>query len=176
MVFHLCILRREILRKEDMSLHILSLLFKHRTGCFKIFAYNHWHVWLDDACFLTGNLCQRVAQKLGMVETDVGDDGKHWGDDVGAVESAAQSYLDYGVIYLLLGKVFQSHGSGQFEEGWMEGFEEASVLLYEVDDILLRNAFAVNSDTLSEIYEMRGGVETYLVSLTLQDGGDGMRA
>ena len=111
-----------------------------------------------------------------MVETDVGDDGKHWGDDVGAVESAAQSYLDYGVIYPLLGKVLQCHGSGQFEEGWMEGFEEASILLYEVDDILLRNAFAVNSDALSEIYEMRGGVETYLVSLTLQDGGDGMRA
>ena len=87
-----------------------------------------------------------------------------------------QSYLDYGVIHALLGKVFQCHGSGQFEEGWMEWFEEASVLLYEVDDILLRNAFAVNSDALSEIYEMRGGVETYLVSLTLQDGGDGMRA
>ncbi len=117
--------------------------------------------------------CKGVAQELGVVEADVGDDGKDWGDDVGAVESAAQSHFDDGIIHLLLCEVFQSHGSGQFEEGWMEGFEESSVLFYEVDDILLRNAFAVNSDTLSEIYQMGRGVESYLVTLALKDGSNG---
>ena len=111
-----------------------------------------------------------------MVEADVGDDGKNRGDDVGAVESAAQSHFDDRVINLLLCEVFQCHGSGEFEEGWMKWFEESTVLFNEINDILLRNAFAVHSDTFSEIYQMGRGVESYLVTLALENGSKGMGA
>ena len=111
-----------------------------------------------------------------MVEADVGDDGKDWGDDVGAVESSAQSHFDDCIIHLLLCEVFQCHGSGEFEEGWMKWFEESTVLFNEVTDILLRNAFSVHSDTFSEIYQMGRGVESYLVTLALKNGSKGMGA
>ena len=56
----------------------------------------------------------------------------------------------------------------------MEGFEEGTVLCHKVDDVLFRNTFAVHADTLSEIYEMWRGVETYFVALALEDGRKGM--
>ena len=52
----------------------------------------------------------------------------------------------------------------------MKGFEEGTVLFYEINDILLRNAFAVHSDTFSEIYQMGRSVESYLVTLALENG------
>ena len=111
-----------------------------------------------------------------MVEADVGDDGKNRGDDVGAVESAAQSHFDDRVIHLLLCEIFQCHGCGEFEEGWMKRLEEGTVLFYEVNDILLRNAFSVHSDTFSEIYQMGRSVESHLVTLALENGSKGMGA
>ena len=58
----------------------------------------------------------------------------------------------------------------------MKWFEESTVLFYEVNDILLRNAFSVHSDTFSEIYQMGRGVESYLVTLALKNGSKGMGA
>ncbi len=48
-----------------------------------------------------------------------------------------QSHFDDCIIHLLLCEVFQCHGRGGFEEGWMKWFEESTVLFYEVNDILL---------------------------------------
>ncbi len=58
-------------------------------GLREVFSNDYRNARLDDSCLLTGNLGKGVAQELGVVKADVGDDGKDWGDDVGAVESSA---------------------------------------------------------------------------------------
>ena len=166
----------KVLGEKNRCILRLRLVLEYGSGLREVFSNDYRNARLDDSSLFTGNLGKGVAQELGVVEADVGDDGKDWGDDVGAVESSAQSHFDDRIIHLLLCKVFQCHGCSEFEEGWMKWFEESPVLFYEVNDILLRNAFSVHSDTFSEIYQMGRGVESYLVTLALKNGSKGMGA
>ena len=111
-----------------------------------------------------------------MVKTDVGNDAYIRTDDVGAVQSSAESHLDYGYIHLLIGKVAEGHGSGQLKEGGVEGFEESTFLLYKADDVFLGYRLSVNPDAFSEIHQVGRGVESDPISRFLQYGGKRMRA
>ena len=58
----------------------------------------------------------------------------------------------------------------------MEGFEEATFLLYKTDDVFLGYRLSVNPDALPEIHQMGRGIEPDPVSCLLQYGGKRMRA
>ena len=109
-----------------------------------------------------------------MVETDVGDDTEVGTDDVGTVEASSQADFDDCYIYLLLSEIIECHGGGELEERGVQRFEECTVILYVIDDISLSYGDAVHADALAEIDEVWRGVESYLVSGRLEDGGQGM--
>lgn len=58
----------------------------------------------------------------------------------------------------------------------MEGFEEATFLLYKTDDVFLGYRLSINPDALPEIHQMGRGIEPDPVSCLLQYGGKRMRA
>ena len=78
--------------------------FKHGTCLGESLSDNYGDARFDDSCFLSCDLRQRVAEKLGMIEGYICDDGELGGDNVGAVESSTKSHLDDCDIYLLTGK------------------------------------------------------------------------
>ena len=63
--------------------------------------YHHGNAGFDDAGLFGSNLGQCVAQKLCVVEADIGDDAEERGDDIGAVEPPAHAYLHHGDVDLL---------------------------------------------------------------------------
>ena len=64
---------------------------------------------LDDAGLRRGDLLQRVAQHLGMVEADVADDGGlRRQDDVRRVKFAAHADLAHNQIAALAGEIFKA--------------------------------------------------------------------
>ena len=105
-----------------------------------------------------------------MVKTDVGDDTQVGTDDVRAIQTPSQSYLDYGYIYLLFSKIIECHGGGKFEERGVKWFKERTMAFYEIDDIFLTDGSSVDADPFAEIYQVRGGVKTYFVTCRLKDG------
>jgi hypothetical protein len=99
-----------------------------------------------------------------MVEADVGDDTQIRTDDVGAVQTASQTYFNDSNVHLFFCKVVESHSGSQFEERWMEWLEETPVLVDKFDDMLLAYGNTVYADAFTEIHQVWRGVETYLVT------------
>ena len=89
-----------------------------------------------------------------MVGAYVGDDAEVGGDDVGAVEPSAESYLYNSYIYVLLGKVGECHRCGEFKERGLQRLEEGSLLFYKIHYELLACRRAVHSDSFAEVYQM----------------------
>ena len=58
-----------------------------------LLGHNHWHIGLDDAPFLVGDLGQCVAQQLGVVEAQAGDDRYQRRQDVGGIQPPTQPNL-----------------------------------------------------------------------------------
>lgn len=137
-------------------------------------AYDDRHVGLDDARLLVGYLGERVAEKLRVVHGDIRDDRELGRDDVRAVEAAAQSHLDDRDVHLLLGKIFEGQGRGEFEERGVERLEETTLLPHEIDHILLGHHHAIDADALAEVHEVRTRVEAHPVAVGLEDGGEGV--
>jgi hypothetical protein len=46
----------------------------------------------------------------------------------------------------------------------MEGLEKVPVLVDKLDDMFLAYGNTVHSDSFTEVYQMRGSVETYLIT------------
>ena len=102
---------------EHRNLSELGILFEGEANAFVFaFADDTWHTLFHNAGFLGCNLWQRVTKELGMVKRDIRDDAEHGLDDVGRVETTAQSHFDDCDIDLAICKVAESHHSGQFEE------------------------------------------------------------
>lgn len=140
--------------KDDRSMKFLCTSFKNRACLRQVFSNDYRCVRLDDASFFSSDFSKGVAEKLGVVHADVGDDGEYGRDDVGTVESTAESHLDDSDVYLLIGKILECEGSGEFKEGTVEGFEESTFLFDEVDDIVLWDRYPIDADTLSEVNEV----------------------
>ena len=110
-------LRAVACKVELRDLPQLGILFEGEANAFIVtFANDTWHALFHDAGFLGCNLWQRVTKELGMIERDIRDDAEHGLDDVGRVETTAQSHFDDCDIDLAICKVAESHHSGQFEE------------------------------------------------------------
>ena len=54
----------------------------------------------------------------------------------------------------LLSKIVEGHRCGEFEKRGMQRFEERTVLLYEVDNELLLDGFAIHADAFPKVYEV----------------------
>ena len=148
----------------DRGIFLLGFFLENRLGFRSGFSDNNRYARLDDACLFGSNLGQSVAQELYMVEADVGDDTQIRTDDVGAVQTASQADFNDSNVHLFFCKVVESHSGSQFEERWMEWFEETPVLVDKFDNMLLAYGNTVYTDAFTEIHQVRRGVETYLVT------------
>ena len=115
---------RLIISKDNWCIHFTSLGFKH-GACLGIRLTNHYRrTFFNNTSLLPSNLCQCVAQKLGVVETDVGDNADQRLNDVGAVQSSAQSHFYNGNIDFLFLEILESHCCSDFKERRMQRFKE----------------------------------------------------
>jgi len=89
-----------------------------------------------------------------VVETDIGDNRDEWGDDVGTVKTTTQAHLNNSNVDTTILEVFEGHCGGYLEERGMQGFEERTLLLDEIDHIILTQWFPVYTDALTEIHQM----------------------
>ena len=159
-----------VLSKDQWGVVALGLFLEYRTRLGRCLTDDYGNTALDDAGFLCGYLCQGVAQELGMVKADIGDDRQHGRDDVSAVQSSAKPHLDNGNVHLHVAEVLESHGCGQLEEGWVERLEEMTLMFYKPHDIVLADGVAVDADTFTEVNKMWGGIETDSIAAGLKNG------
>ena len=174
-----------LFRQPDGGTHFLCLVDEHRASLFDSLAYNHRYSQLDDASFLHGDFIKRVAQHLGMVVTDVGDDRNQRMDNVGAVETTTQAHFYNGDIHSLVSEVLEGHGGGQLEEGGVERLKEGTLVFHEIDDLLLTTdeeiakVMAVNvggtaniiKHALPVLESQKSGNMVIISSITARDGG-----
>src|ERR1700743_540987 len=86
-------------------------------GRFRIvLAHYHGDAFFYDACFFKCDGGQCVPEELHVVITDIGDDGKVRGNDVGAVETSAKTDLYDGDVAFFLYEVIKRHYDGDLEE------------------------------------------------------------
>ena len=64
----------EVLGEKNRCILSLRFVFKYWSGLREVFSNDYRNARLDDSCLFTGNLGKGVAQELGVVEADVGDD------------------------------------------------------------------------------------------------------
>ena len=139
----LCIINR--------CLHLLGQRVEDGSCLGFCFADDDGNAFLDDATLFKGNLLQAVAQQLGVVERDVGDDADDWGDDVCAVQSATQSYLYNGDVHISLLEVFKRHCGGELKERRVEGFVELLFIFHKLHHIVFLDRCAVDAYALAEV-------------------------
>ncbi len=65
---------RMVLCIYNRCVALVCFLLKNRTCLRNILTNDNRHTGLDDPGFLAGDECQRVAEKLGVIETDIRDD------------------------------------------------------------------------------------------------------
>ena len=97
-----------------------------------------------------------------MVDVQFGDDGQNWLDDVGAVESSAQAYLNHGQVDGFCFEMNKSSRGDGFKEGWFK-VDTLGGFCNFGDDVT-KGGFvdfhAANRDALTNIGEVRTGVTT----------------
>ena len=129
----------------------------------------------DDAGLFARNLGRRVAQKLRVVEADVGNDAQFGTDDVRAVQPSAHAHFDDGHVNHVPGKPIEGHGRGQFEKGGVERLEKAALARHEIGHVFLRYRLSVYPYAFAEVDQMRRCVQSDTQSRGLEDGGQRVR-
>jgi hypothetical protein len=81
-------------------------------------ADHHGNSVLDDPRLLERDFGNRVTQISFVVECDRCDDRHHGNNDVGGVETAAQSDLNHGNLHLVATKQLECDGRHRLEERW----------------------------------------------------------
>ena len=129
---------------------------------------------LDDAGLRRGDLLQRVAQHLGMVEADVADDGGlRRQDDVRRVKFAAHADLAHDQIAALAGEIFKAQRRDHLklrrllEDRVGQGLD----VLRDAADLLVGDLHAIDLDALVEPDEEGAGVQARLVSGLCEHAG-----
>ena len=79
--------------------------------------HDHRDARFDDAGFLTGDIRERVAEVLLMIEVDRRDGGHDGLNDIGRVEPSAQANLDDAELDAGVTKQVERHRRRRFEEG-----------------------------------------------------------
>ena len=123
----------------------------------------HGNILLDYPRLFAGNLHLSGTEQRRMVERNIGDDRKFGTDDVGGVKTATQPDLHNSPVTTLTCKPVKSHHSGQFEERRLNVKIHGAVSLDEINDSLLGNHLAVDTDALTEIDQVRRRVQPHPV-------------
>ena len=106
----------QLVGKNNWCVGVCCLCDEYRRSFGLCFAHNYRHALFDDAGFFGGYLFDGVAQNVGMVEADVGDNRQRRRDDVGAIQPSAKADLDDGYIDLPLGEIEEREGGGYLEK------------------------------------------------------------
>ena len=122
---------------------------------------------LDDAGLRRGDFLQRVAQHLGMIQTDVADDrGLRRQNDVRGVEFAAHADLADDQIAALTGKIFKAQRRDHFKLGRLleDRIGQGLDVFCDLADVCVGDLHAANLDALVEPDEIGTGVQARFVS------------
>lgn len=68
---------------------------------------HHRNTRFDDAGLLSGDIAQGRSENLGVIEADISDNRNHRLQDIGGVETSAQSYFDNRYLNLPTSKMFE---------------------------------------------------------------------
>ena len=86
-------------------------------GCCFLGGGNDGRFGADNASFFGGNGSESVAEPLGVIEPDGGDEGEFGGNGGGGVEASAHTGFEDDVAAVLLNEMPHREGEGEFEEG-----------------------------------------------------------
>lgn len=143
-----------VVGKVDGCLQFGGTLHKDRTGFGMGLPYHDGDVRLDDAGLFGGYLGEGVAEELGVVEPDVGNDAEVGGDDVGAVKPPAHAYLHHCHVDLFGGEIVECQPDGHFKETELQCLHVVAMPLDKVGDTLLGYHLPVDADALAEVDQM----------------------
>ena len=121
----------------------------------------------DDAGLRRGDLFQRVAKHLGVVEADVADDGGfRRQNDVRRVKFAAHADLAHDKVAALSGEVFKAQRRDHFKLGRLleDGVGQGLDVLGDPADLFIRDLDTVDLNALVEADEVGAGIKSGLVS------------
>ena len=161
--------------KGDRTVPLGGNTLKYRLRLGLRLTDNNRHVWLYDASLLAGNLLKRIAQKLRVVETYVGDNAQQRSDDICRVEPAAHTDLYNSYIHLLVTEIVERQSNGHLEERQLLPFKEFTILIYKLDHLFLRYHLTVDANAFAKVDKMRRCIESHLVACLLQNRGKEMR-
>ena len=164
-----------LLGKEDRGIHLAGLVDEYLFDFALCLTDDYGDAVFDDAGLLVGDLGQGVPQHLHMVVADVGNHAQVGSDDVGTVETSAQSYLDDGCVDRLAGKIVEGHHHGQLEKRGVNVERGSQMLLGKVDDLLAGNHLAVDAYALSEVHQVGRCIQPRFIAVELQYRGQQMR-
>ena len=136
---------------------------------------------LEDAGLLIGDLLERVAEKLGVVDRDAGDDGgERMIDHIGRVQPAAEADFQQQHIGRMAREQQQADRGGDLEHGDGRAGIGALAFLQRRAELLVghQHAFArlAQAEALVEAHQMRRGIDVHALAGRFQDRaqeGDG---
>ena len=137
----------------------------------------------EDSGFFGGDGGDGVAEKLLVIEIDIGDDGEDGLDDVGGVEASAHADFEDGDFDAGGGKEIEGDGghglkkAGQVRQlgGGDERGGDLGDALVGGGEVRVRNGLAAADDALIDAQQMRRSVEAGAVRRGMQDGGESGR-
>ena len=135
---------------------------------------NQDSVAAQNARLFAGNGGDGAAQPFGVVERDVGDDGKKRVDDIGGVETSAHAHFEHGDIDMRLGEVKQRLGGEDLKKTGKLGkaFVENQLLRCIVDvEIKPRKDLVVDFDAIKANALIHAGQVGRGVKAGAQTGG-----
>ena len=130
---------------------------------------------LDDTGFLRGNLRERIAQKLRMIEADIRDNRQPRRDDIRRIQAASEPYFYHRDIHFCRFEKRKRHAHCRFKKRGFERIEISAVVVYILHHRLLRYHLSIDADTFTKIHQMRTGIEAHAQPRFLQGRSDEMR-
>ena len=135
--------------------------------------YHTWHAALQDPGLLKGNLAQRVAQILLVIDRHRRDHRQRRAvDHIGRVQPPAQPDLQQGVIRRAAGKG-QKRGAGRdLEIGDVRALVGAIARVQHRTQMVFGNQLSGQPDPLVKPRQMRAGIGVHHLAHRLQPGPD----
>ena len=153
----------------NLRAHILSYLLQYEIVVRVLLTHNNRSTLLDYTTLLAGNLWQRVAEILGVLEAYVCNHRKNRLNDIRSIQTASQARFDNRNLDITLRKVVECHSRCHLEERELQSLHFRAVAIDKIDHLLLRNHLAIHTNTLTEVGQMRRSEQARLISRLLQN-------
>ena len=137
---------------------LVTARLNHSLDAFALPVAHRVAAGLDDAGLGRGDLLERVAQNLGVIETDVADDGGLGRQNhIRRVKFAAHADFADDHVAVLARKVRKADGGDELKLGWLivHGVGQRLYGLGDLAQRLVRDVFAVDLDALVERDDIR---------------------